>query len=325
MPRADLRNRYAERISNSQTKWKVHAEVQILLFYELNPTLRRPRVVCSSKSACYLCNLFFKIHGQFQTPRTHGRLYNKWTLPCWTSEQSYMVKKITPIMEKFNKALERKILEVLGQQVLRLNHPNESAVVDGDPWSSNSTIVPFKAEKVDRLSRLEAHTSTVEEDDGETISLLSSSGARSESSKVSRSPANATAKAILDYSPEGWNAAGDSDSTLSLVLETSVCRPLKEGSPFRIKASAIEVEISVAAGPLKASITGDQRPYQIVAATMSHQASERKDTEQTQLVKLDALQPGCDTIAPVGASLVRNKLILMEGSCVVSVEFNFME
>ena len=53
------RRRYQDRVFHCQTKWKVHAEVQLLLFYELNPAIRPPRIICSSKSACYLCNLFF--------------------------------------------------------------------------------------------------------------------------------------------------------------------------------------------------------------------------------------------------------------------------
>ena len=53
----------------------------LLFLYELNPGRLRPRVICSSKSACYLCSLFFKLHGRFYVLRTHGRLYHKWTLP----------------------------------------------------------------------------------------------------------------------------------------------------------------------------------------------------------------------------------------------------
>jgi hypothetical protein len=64
----------------------VHAEIQLLFHYEQvgNATGGvpiSPRVICSSKQACFLCNLFFRLHGRFIVPSTHGRLYEKWSLP----------------------------------------------------------------------------------------------------------------------------------------------------------------------------------------------------------------------------------------------------
>lgn len=52
----------------------VHAEVQLLFHYERNSCNLPPRIICSSKQACFLCDLFFKIHGRFTIPSTHGRL-----------------------------------------------------------------------------------------------------------------------------------------------------------------------------------------------------------------------------------------------------------
>ena len=69
--------------SLQESSWKVHAEIQLLFFYELHPRYQRPRFICSSKSACYLCNLFFFLHSGFHVPRTHSRLYEKRTLPDW--------------------------------------------------------------------------------------------------------------------------------------------------------------------------------------------------------------------------------------------------
>jgi hypothetical protein len=65
----------------SSTKFVVHAEIQLLFYYELQPTELAPRLICSSKKACFLCNLFLKLHGKFITPSSHGRLYKKWTFP----------------------------------------------------------------------------------------------------------------------------------------------------------------------------------------------------------------------------------------------------
>lgn len=60
---------------------KVHAEVQLVYHYELHAQLERPRVIGSSKSACYLCDTFVKLHSKFFISKTHGVLYPQWTLP----------------------------------------------------------------------------------------------------------------------------------------------------------------------------------------------------------------------------------------------------
>ncbi|KAL8712357.1 MAG: hypothetical protein Q9225_006968 [Loekoesia sp. 1 TL-2023] len=64
-------------------KCYVHAEVQLVTFYGMTPKLEglRPRVLGVSKSACYLCDLFMSIHDQFFISKTHGRLYDQWTVP----------------------------------------------------------------------------------------------------------------------------------------------------------------------------------------------------------------------------------------------------
>lgn len=60
---------------------RVHAEIQLLTHYELHPAPKNPRVICASKDACYLCNLFIRLRGDFYTPRTHGNIYPRWWLP----------------------------------------------------------------------------------------------------------------------------------------------------------------------------------------------------------------------------------------------------
>ena len=73
--------------SLQESPWKVHAEIQLLFFYELHPRYQRPKFICSRKNACYLCNLLFFLHGGFHVPRTHRRLYDKWTLKNWLDVQ----------------------------------------------------------------------------------------------------------------------------------------------------------------------------------------------------------------------------------------------
>ena len=72
-----------QRLDCSRPGIKVHAEIKLLFFYETHPENVRPRIICASKSACYLCDLFLRVHGEFQTPSTFGKFYERWILPDW--------------------------------------------------------------------------------------------------------------------------------------------------------------------------------------------------------------------------------------------------
>ncbi|CAD6587309.1 MAG: hypothetical protein ASARMPRED_003057 [Alectoria sarmentosa] len=134
------RTKFQSRMSNSAIPWKVHAEIQLLFYYERNPDIPLPRTICSSKSACYLCDLFIKTHGKFHIPSTHGKLYDRWMLPEWP-ENGYVASEHTfSIIERFNTVLEAKILQTLNHARLPSHPPNESVLHVREPWSSTSTI-----------------------------------------------------------------------------------------------------------------------------------------------------------------------------------------
>lgn len=75
-------------------KSPVHAEIQLLFHYELNPQLNPPRIILSTKKPCFLCALFVKCHGKYHMPPSHGRLYEKWTLPATLDQLSNARKAV---------------------------------------------------------------------------------------------------------------------------------------------------------------------------------------------------------------------------------------
>ncbi|KAM7208100.1 hypothetical protein V8F20_001646 [Naviculisporaceae sp. PSN 640] len=116
---------------------RIHAEVQIVAYYELHPAAIPPRIIKSSKDACYLCHMFIKEHGKFFTPRTHGRLYNGWRIPNVASLNSAQVK--------LNRDLQARIWEgaldyVQTRRVQGLISVNES---DVGSLSSMSSLGSF--------------------------------------------------------------------------------------------------------------------------------------------------------------------------------------
>ena len=58
----------------------VHAEIQMIIHYELS-SKTWPRVIGSSKHACFLCNAFIQAHGFFYVSGAHRQVYNLWYVP----------------------------------------------------------------------------------------------------------------------------------------------------------------------------------------------------------------------------------------------------
>lgn len=115
---------------------KIHAEIQMLAHYELNPAKLPPRVIASSKDACYLCNEAVRLHGMYQVPSSHGRLYPGWrlaTLPVFVS-----------LCEQLNQVLETRATE-LCRRIVASNrkqfrgYPNESRIF---AFSTSMSAIP---------------------------------------------------------------------------------------------------------------------------------------------------------------------------------------
>jgi hypothetical protein len=138
--------------SLQESPWKVHAEIQLLFFYELHPRYQRPRFICSSKSACYLCNLFFFLHGGFRVPRTHGRLYDKWTLPDWLDVPVERHGELSRIATRLKATLDNKVRRA-SKSKKQYHFPNESVLLPLAHWSSSS---------LSRNLSTQASTSTVQ-------------------------------------------------------------------------------------------------------------------------------------------------------------------
>lgn len=94
---------FAEQINETLQQSKIHAEIQILAHYErAGPEVLPPRIIASSKDACYLCNACIRLHGKFCVPKSHDRLYTSWRLP--TTQQ------FLPLQRSLNDFLEQEIV-----------------------------------------------------------------------------------------------------------------------------------------------------------------------------------------------------------------------
>jgi len=110
--------------------YKVHAEVQLLAHYEHIDPAYPPRILKSSKDACFLCDLFIKVHGTFHIPKTHGRVYDLWALPDMKNRNSQDRGEHTwtAVLKKFTREIEALLSKVATNKKLKLVDPTESGI-----------------------------------------------------------------------------------------------------------------------------------------------------------------------------------------------------
>jgi hypothetical protein len=102
----DAINKYSSQVMRTLNTAKIHAEIQLIAHCELQNPGTLPRVVCSSKDACFLCNLCLRLYQKTYTPRSHGRLYPGWRLP--------FLPQLAELEQRFCKALEEHCKETCG-------------------------------------------------------------------------------------------------------------------------------------------------------------------------------------------------------------------
>ena len=138
------------RLDNTRSGIKVHAEIKLLFYYESHPNVVKPRVICANKSACYLCDLFLRVHSRFQVPRTFGKLNERWILPDWLDTLlPERVPVLKTVVERFDSVLDTQIQRLSGG-IGRHPDPMESAVGISAHWSISSLESPMKGHPISR-------------------------------------------------------------------------------------------------------------------------------------------------------------------------------
>lgn len=88
----------------------IHAEVQLAVYYDLNPA-QRPRVIGTSKWLCYLCYQFLRAHTLFFPSKTHGQLFDQWTIPDLTEFGDEIVRRYRRVVVFMDEVVVRQIQE----------------------------------------------------------------------------------------------------------------------------------------------------------------------------------------------------------------------
>lgn len=134
----------------------VHAEVQLILYYEQYPTANPPRSIGCSKSACFLCDILIQKLRKYCVSYAHKRLYHQWTISdvCWmTTEQVFCFRNILQAIIADISLLKHDIIGSNRRRFQFKNYGLESRAAL--PLSSNSSLggpsgkpMPIKVESV---------------------------------------------------------------------------------------------------------------------------------------------------------------------------------
>lgn len=113
------------------TTCHVHAEVQLAVHYDLKilhlepgqESFLLPRCIGISKWLCYLCYQFLRAHKVFFPSRTHGRLYDQWTIPDLAEFDEDLLNRY------------RSILKIMDERIVHLTD-NEPELWRIEPMTS---------------------------------------------------------------------------------------------------------------------------------------------------------------------------------------------
>ncbi|KAF4990410.1 hypothetical protein FDECE_14402 [Fusarium decemcellulare] len=200
---------------------KVHAEIQLAWYVDEQHFPNPPRVITSTKDACFLCNAFLSFHGEYIIPRTHGRIYPGWRLPS---------TGFGGLREGFPQELQRLAAEridlLIRDGFKKLQNPTESTV---------SSVVAVKAaQQMGVVEEMEQVDELLQESDSDETVVPERHDSRSQSPSTPTQQSQDCAGVVVDYleEEESLVAGGQLPPTCSEVEDISHAEPvIQEPTP----------------------------------------------------------------------------------------------
>jgi hypothetical protein len=132
----------------------IHAEIQIITYYETSHSNHWPRALGTSKKACFLCYEFIRTHGFFNVSKSHGIVFSRWAVPDrigYSQETLERLRRtLVGVDERVQEELERARMGRIKQDdpvqsSIDLNYvsmPTPSVTTLRSSGSSTSTLTP---------------------------------------------------------------------------------------------------------------------------------------------------------------------------------------
>ena len=167
----------------------VHAEIQLLVYYETTSPQLMPRIIGASKEACFLCDSFIRAHGRFSISGAHRQMFPQWTVPDlkqYTSQTVLHLRQVlsqvcTEVREEHSKSQKKRVWipfplqSAINLNVVRLITPSTSTLPtqtrsrDGDrPSRSNGTLNSSMSSRSEEDNHVVGHISRYEAGEADT-------------------------------------------------------------------------------------------------------------------------------------------------------------
>jgi hypothetical protein len=298
----EANNQFTQKTRKTLKDAKIHAEIQLIFYLETEGSEQPPRVICSSKNACFLCNAFIKVYGKIYVARSHGKLYTGWRLPLFPNF-SYLEQRFVEVLENYS----RKSLAMLLSRRRKTVYPdpNESTVLTL-PFSVStigSLVLPDGMTKEERLMQPQ-QTNSIAAQNNHSLSGLESMSASSES-KVSmirtevaiamtEGSISTTSDSISSTmsSSQDSSSEGAVDQTSNLIQGHAVSKSIGVGCTSQLHTTGplkIQIEYSAEPGPTMSRSNPRRLAYSIKWLTMKeierlheHQAAAIIDGESLE-------------------------------------------
>jgi len=275
----------------------VHAEIQILFHYAVNQPLTCPRVICSTKRACYLCNLFLKLDGRFFTPSSHGRLYEKWVIPELTTRLSRdRMERMSSVIMQFIRAIEDKISHIIATGKKAYPSPLESIFFRSTIW-----FAPAQSRHTSTISLIPAKKRTAESPPimpqnivGEVRKASSSKTHVQVSKPLQTQDQNQSSADVGAYAVLSPASSGTVPVTYFTPSQSNACYHLQRGTSTQIDLLAWDRPVRVETRRINLTLSY-QKSNKLVSAAPREQSGESNPIDETAerfLVLLKWFEPG---------------------------------
>ena len=211
----------------------VHAEIQLLVFYGLNPNfICIPRILGVSKSACYLCNLFIQKHGQFFITKTHGRLHDQWTVPDLREFSQNQRSEYRRILSGMNKEFGLEITKARFHPPRR--YPQGS-------WLSLPTVLPMS------LATSNVGTVVSESSDQKTVTppVPSITPMTRQNSPPLQNSITRIEQLLTIAIPNANNGTRPPSSDIVEQPNFPINRKITKDAPFHVTSGKLSLEVSL--------------------------------------------------------------------------------